>query len=94
MTTTRVAATGRWTDEDGQSLPAGEVHAWNLGMNQTSCGMPLHRAGLLRFSKVEWRDVMPESGGSADAVAKVCPKCAATAGRHRGRQWTRDAPRP
>ena len=30
-----VAATGSWTDPDGIRAPAGEVHAWRPGMNET-----------------------------------------------------------
>ncbi len=35
-----VAASRQWTDqEDGlRRLPAGEVHAWEPGLNQTGCG--------------------------------------------------------
>lgn len=90
----RVAATGEWEDETGSRLPAGEVHAWLPGTNQTICDVPLHRAGLRRFPHVPWADAMPETGGSADEVVRVCPRCAAAAGRGRGRRWTRDSPRP
>jgi hypothetical protein len=92
--TPRVAATGHWFDEDGTRLPAGEVHTWYPGQNQTLCGLPLSRAGLERFAGVSWADVMPESGGAADAVSRVCRRCAAGSGRHRGRRWTRTDARP
>ncbi|WP_189216317.1 MULTISPECIES: hypothetical protein [Streptomyces] len=93
-----VAASGRWWDpEDGRRLPAGEVHAWEHGMNQTVCGLALSRSRLERFPGVEWADAFPESGGAADAVRKVCHRCAAVAGR-RGRDarpaWRRTNPRP
>ncbi|MEV8127562.1 hypothetical protein AB0P07_26335 [Streptomyces sp. NPDC085944] len=93
-----VAASGRWWDEgDGRWLPAGEVHAWEQGRNETVCGLSLHRSGLSRFSAVTWTDVLPESGGAADAVRRVCPRCAAAAGR-RGADsrpaWRRVNPRP
>ncbi|GLV77035.1 hypothetical protein ACH4VS_27730 [Streptomyces hygroscopicus] len=100
MTRTRrhaVAASGRWWDEeDGRWLPAGEAHAWEQGMNQTVCGLSLHRSQLFRFPGVEWTDTLPESGGAADGIRRVCPRCAA-AGR-RGpdarRGWVRKNPRP
>lgn len=85
-----VAASGRW-------LPAGEVHAWEQGRNETVCGLSLHRSGLSRFPAVTWTDALPESGGVADAVRRVCPRCAAAAGR-RGADsrpaWRRVNPRP
>jgi hypothetical protein len=93
-----VAATGTWTDPDGVRMPAGEVHAWSPGHNQTSCGLALSRSQLLRFPHVEWADVQPATGRDADEVAAVCPRClAATTPRHaRGtsRRWVRDNPRP
>ncbi|WP_189857169.1 hypothetical protein [Streptomyces poonensis] len=93
-----VAASGRrWDPEDGRRLPAGEVHAWEQGMNQTVCGLALSRSQLERFPGVEWTDVFPESGGAADAVQRVCRRCAAAAGR-RGSDarpvWRRTNPRP
>ena len=95
-TLARVAATGSATDDDGVRLPSGEVHAWEPGMNQTLCGLPLHRAELKRFSHVPFRDALPESGGLADFVASVCPRCrAATRGSRRDdRPWRRTDPRP
>ncbi|MFJ7768405.1 hypothetical protein ACIQ1J_08340 [Streptomyces sp. NPDC097107] len=93
-----VAASGRrWDPEDGRWLPSGEVHAWEQGMNQTVCGLSLNRSQLSRFSAIPWTDVLPESGGAADAVRRVCPRCAAAAGR-RGADarsgWRRTNPRP
>ncbi|MFP5218535.1 MAG: hypothetical protein ACLGIG_02180 [Actinomycetes bacterium] len=91
----QVAATGRWTDEDAVRHPAGEVHGWRPGQNATVCGLQLSRSRLERFPDVSWFDVQPESGGRADAVQAVCPRCAAAAGRRRkDRGWTRDDPRP
>lgn len=93
-----VAASGRWWDgQDGRWLPAGEVHAWEQGKNQTVCGMSLHRSRLSRFPGVVWSDILPESGGAADAVRRVCPRCAAAADRrdpHARRGWQRINPRP
>ncbi|MFI6517907.1 hypothetical protein ACIBF1_20290 [Spirillospora sp. NPDC050679] len=90
-----VAASGTWTDPDGQRMPSGEVHAWLQGTNQTLCGLALSRSRLMRFSHVSWADVQPESGGAADRVQRLCPRCAAAMGRRRDeRPWTRVSPRP
>ncbi|MEV7813208.1 hypothetical protein AB0P05_21080 [Streptomyces flaveolus] len=94
-----VAASGQWTDEeDGRRrLPAGEVHAWEPGSNQTGCGLSLGRSRLTRFPHVRRPDTFPESGGAADRVRRVCPRCASVAGR-RGDdarpRWLRTRPRP
>ncbi|MEU2786585.1 hypothetical protein [Streptomyces sp. NPDC007110] len=94
-----VAASGQWTDEEEgrRRLPAGEVHAWEPGLNQTVCGLSLSRSRLSRFAHVPWPDIFPESGGAADRVQRVCPRCAAGAGR-RGPdarpRWQRVNPRP
>lgn len=92
-----VAASSQWTDdEDGVRLPAGEAHAWVPGQNQTVCGLPLHRARLARFPHVSWADAQPESGGRADAVKRLCPRCRAAAGSG-GKDpgtWRRVNPRP
>ncbi|POX38179.1 hypothetical protein C3486_24480 [Streptomyces sp. Ru73] len=94
-----VAASGQWTDEeDGRRrLPAGEVHAWEQGLNQTVCGLSLSRSQLGRFPHVGWPDILPESGGAADRVQRVCPRCASVAGRRGGDarpRWHRTRPRP
>ena len=91
-----VAASGQWTDEEGIRRPAGEVHGWEPGTNQTLCGLALSRSGLLRFPHVSWADAQPESGRHADEVQRVCPRCAAALGRKRdgSRRWTRASPRP
>jgi hypothetical protein len=93
-----VAASGQWFDEeDNRRLPAGEVHAWEQGMNQTVCGLSLSRSELRRFAHIAWADTFPESGGAADRVQRVCPRCASVAGR-RGPdarpRWHRTNPRP
>lgn len=72
-----VAASGTWTDPDGIRRPAGEVHGWRPGTNQTVCGLALSRSRLDRYPHVEWADVQPESGRHADEVGWVCPRCAA-----------------
>lgn len=90
-----MAASGRWTDPDGYRSPAGTVHAWLPGTNQTLCGVPLSRARLLRFPHIQWADVQPATGRDADRVQEVCPRCAAGMGRRRDeRPWQRVNPRP
>lgn len=93
-----VAASSRWTDPDtGVRMPSGEVHAWEQGRNETLCGLSLSRSELGRFPHVSWPDTFPESGGAADRVQRVCPRCAAAAGPgHRGTapRWERKNPRP
>jgi len=90
-----VAASGRWTDPDGYRSPAGTVHAWLPGTNQTLCGLPLSKAQLLRFPHIQWADVQPATGRDADQVQEVCPRCAAGMGRRRDeRPWQRINPRP
>jgi hypothetical protein len=74
-----VAGSSEWTDPDGVRRPAGEVHAWTPGTNQTACGLPLARSRLARYPHVGWADVQPESGRHADEVRRVCPRCAAAA---------------
>ncbi|MER6346296.1 hypothetical protein ACWC10_22420 [Streptomyces sp. NPDC001595] len=94
-----VAASGQWTDEEEGRwrLPAGEVHAWQPGRNETVCGLSLSRSRLIRFPHVTWQDTIPESGGAADRVRRLCPRCASVAGR-RGTgarpRWRRVDPRP
>jgi hypothetical protein len=90
-----VAASSEWVDPDGVRMPGGEVHAWEPGTNQTLCGLPLARARLRRFAHVTWADVQPETGGHADEVRRVCPRCAAATGRRRDeRPWSPTDPRP
>jgi hypothetical protein len=89
-----VAATGSWTDPDGIRRPAGEVHAWQPGRNETVCGLSLHGSRLDRFPHVGWADVQPESGRHADEVQEVCRRCRAAMGVRRDeRGWTRTNPR-
>lgn len=90
-----VAASSTWTDPDGVRMPAGEVHAWEPGHNQTACGLSLSRSHLIRFAHVTWADVQPDTGGHADAVQRVCPRCDAALGRRRDDlPWRRENPRP
>jgi len=84
--------------DDGERLPAGEVHGWWHGQNETACGLALSRSQLVRFGALRWRDVQPDSGGSADLVTEVCGRCASVLrprGAHAdGPGWTRSSPRP
>ena len=89
-----VAATGTGQDPDGGALPAGEVHGWWAGQNETVCGLSLHRSRLVRFSALLWPDVQPESGGEADLVRLVCPRCASALTLKAGTGWQRTSPRP
>lgn len=90
-----VAASSRWTDPEGVRRPAGEVHAWEPGTNQTVCGLALSRSALERFPHVSWADVQPATGAHADRVGRVCPRCDAGTGRRRDeRPWRRVDPRP
>ena len=89
-----VAASSEWTNPDGIRSPAGTVHAWRPGTNQTLCGLQLSRTGLLRFPHVPWAEAQPATGRDADRVQEVCPRCAAATGRRRGeRPWRRVDPR-
>ncbi|MGW5663210.1 hypothetical protein ACWEWG_24380 [Streptomyces sp. NPDC003758] len=94
----RVAASDRlWDEDDGRWPPGGEVHAWEPGADQTVCGRSLHRSRLAAFHGVDWLDILPETGGAADAARRVCPRCASVAGRRdvdAGRGRRRTNPRP
>ncbi|NPC96582.1 hypothetical protein [Nocardioides sp. zg-DK7169] len=90
-----VAATDSWIDPDGFRSPAGEVHAWLPGTNQTVCGVPIKKARLGRFSHIDWLDVQPATGRDADQVTSVCRRCLAGTGHRRDEKpWTRTDPRP
>lgn len=94
MSRAAVAATDEWTDPDGVRMPAGAVHAWRQGTNQTLCGLQLSRSALRRFPHVDWADAQPATGRDADRVHDVCPKCASAMGQRRDeRRWSRNNPR-
>src|SRR4051812_38109091 len=94
-TSAAVVATDRWTDPDGFRSPAGLVHAWLRGTNQTLCGVPLSKARLYRFPHIQWVDAQPATGRDADRVTEVCRGCAAGMGeKSDSRPWTRTNPRP
>lgn len=82
-------------DPEGVRRPAGEVHGWQPGLNQTLCGLALSRSRLARFPHVTWADADPARGAHADQVVGRCPRCAAALGLKRdSRPWTRIDPRP
>jgi hypothetical protein len=90
-----VAASDAWVDPDGVRRPAGIVHAWHPGTNQTLCGLPLHRSRLDRFAGTAWAEVQPATGAHADQVQEVCRRClAATGVRRDSKPWQRRNPRP
>ena len=91
-----VAASGQWTDPGGVRQPAGEVHAWLPGTNQTVCGLALSRSALRRFPHIRWDYRPSDVLTAADQVGHVCARCAAAMAPRRGdrRPWTRHAPRP
>src|SRR3954463_12236894 len=67
-----VAAADQWIDpDDGIRYPAGEVHAWERGRNETVCGLALSKSSLTRFPHVSWADVQPESGRHAAGVGRA-----------------------
>jgi hypothetical protein len=94
MKTRTVAASDEVLDEDGIRRPAGEVHAWAPGTNQSVCGLALSRSQLRRFPHVSWSEVYAVTGGYADGVQRVCPRCAAAVGGRDVRRWVRRDPRP
>lgn len=89
-----VAASSEVVDEDGIRRPAGDVHAWAMGTNQSLCGLSLARTRLRRFSHVMWAEVYAVTGGYADGVKRVCPRCAAAVGGRDAGRWVRNNPRP
>jgi hypothetical protein len=88
-----VAASSAAVGDDGVRQPAGEVHAWVPGTNQTVCGLALSRTGLRRFPHVKFdfraTDVLTE----ADEIRYICPRCVAATTRRGERPWTRTSPR-
>ncbi|GAB3981292.1 hypothetical protein V1634_28845 [Plantactinospora veratri] len=90
-----VAASSEWRGDDGVRQPAGEVHAWRPGQNQTLCGLALSRSALRRFPHVSFEYAATDVLTDSDQVRHICPRClAATGGRRDRRPWTRDSPRP
>ena len=88
-----VAASSQESGEDGARQPAGDVHAWEPGTNQTLCGLALSRSQLMRFPHVPFSRVAEER---RERSVHLCSRCSAATGRGRRdrRSWTRDLPRP
>ncbi|BAL89462.1 hypothetical protein AMIS_42420 [Actinoplanes missouriensis 431] len=89
-----VAASSQFTGDDGIRQPAGEVHAWTPGMNQTLCGLALSRTRLRTFPHVKFDFRATDVVTAEDEVRYVCPRCVAATSRRGERSWTRTAPRP
>jgi hypothetical protein len=90
-----VAATGSWRDPDNVRRPAGVVHAWRPGTNQTLCGLALSKSQLTTFPGTDWSEVQPATGAHADEVREVCFRCAAaTVSSRAWLPWRRIDPRP
>ena len=91
-----VAASGEVRGPEGVREPAGALHAWIPGTNQTLCGVPLHRAGLRRFSHETWEYHSTDVLTPADRIGWLCPDCLAAAGPRRrdARRWQRHNARP
>ncbi|WP_249713774.1 hypothetical protein [Rhizomonospora bruguierae] len=96
MASFAVAASSRATSVGGTWVPAGAVHAWPPGQNQTLCGLPLASSGLRPFPHVRWEYQRSDRLGATDEVRHVCRRCLAASLSHaeHGRAWTRTAPRP
>jgi hypothetical protein len=94
VTGAATAASSRAYGPDGVRVPAGEVHAWLPGTNQTVCGLALSRTRLLRFPHVPFDFRATDVLTDQDEIGYLCPRCvAATAGRGE-RAWKRVSPRP
>jgi hypothetical protein len=94
VTKASVAASSQGLGPDGIRRPAGEVHAWQPGTNQTVCGLALSRTRLLRFPHVPFDFRSTDVVTAADEVRHICPRCVAATTRRGERSWTRTAPRP
>jgi hypothetical protein len=75
--TAAVAASGEWTDDTGVRQPAGEVHAWQPGHNQTLCGLPLRRTAMRRFPHVLFDFQPSDVLTGTDPIGRICPRCLA-----------------
>lgn len=89
-----VAASSQFIGDDGIRQPAGEVHAWTPGMNQTLCGLALSRSRLKPFPHVKFDFRATDVITTEDEVGYICPRCVAATSRRGERAWTRTAPRP
>ena len=88
------AASSRVAGPDGVRVPAGVVHAWLPGTNQTVCGLALSRTRLLRFPHVPFDFRATDVLTAEDEVGYICPRCVAATTRRDARGWRRMSPRP
>lgn len=88
------AASGQTRTPDGVRAPAGEVHAWLAGTNQTVCGLALSRTRLIRFPHVPFDFRASDVLTAEDDIGYICPWCVAATTRRDERGWRRVSPRP
>jgi hypothetical protein len=97
VTGAATAASSEVPGADGTRAPAGELHAWLPGTNQTLCGLALSRSRLIRFPHQRFDFRATDVTAAGEEIGYVCPHCvAATTPRDQrdGRGWKRVAPRP
>ncbi|MEV7628778.1 hypothetical protein [Actinoplanes sp. NPDC089786] len=87
------AASSQASGPDGGRVPAGEVHAWLPGTNQTVCGLALSRTRLLRFPHVPFDFRATDVLTAEDEIGYLCPRCVAAATPRDARRWKRESPR-
>ena len=88
------AASSEARGSDGVRTPAGEVHAWLPGTNQTVCGLALSRTRLVRFPHVPFEFRASDVVTTEDDIGFICPRCVAATTRRDERGWRRVSPRP
>jgi hypothetical protein len=88
------AASSEARGSDGVRIPAGEVHAWLPGTNQTVCGLALSRTRLIRFPHVPFEFRASDVLSAEDDIGYICPRCVAATTRRDERGWRRMSPRP
>ena len=88
------AASSAARGPDGVRVPAGEVHAWLSGQNQTVCGLALSRTRLIRFPHVPFDFRASDVLTAEDEIGYLCPRCVAATTRRDERGWRRVSPRP
>jgi hypothetical protein len=88
------AASSEAVGPDGIRGPAGDVHAWLAGTNQTVCGLALSRTRLRRFPHVAFDFRGTDALTAEDAIGHICPRCVAATTARDTRPWKRVSPRP
>jgi hypothetical protein len=94
VTGAATAASSQASGPDGVRVPAGEVHAWLPGTNQTVCGLALSRTRLLRFPHVPFDFRATDVLTDQDEIGYICPRCVAATTRRGERARKRVSPRP